>query len=112
MNIGFIGLGVMGRPMAHNLIKAGHSLVLNRVKPASQFLVECALLTTAGGVAGTALGLVGSLAIQRFAAWPTALSPLMLAVALLMALLTGVGFGFYPAWRAAHLEPMEALRHE
>ena len=49
---------------------------------------------------------------QRFAAWPTALSPLMLAVALLMALLTGVGFGFYPAWRAAHLEPMEALRHE
>lgn len=40
MNIGFIGLGVMGRPMAYNLIKAGHTLLLNRVKPASQFLVE------------------------------------------------------------------------
>jgi 2-hydroxy-3-oxopropionate reductase len=40
MNIGFIGLGLMGRPMAHNLIKAGHALVLNRVKAESQFLVE------------------------------------------------------------------------
>ena len=40
MNIGFIGLGVMGRPMAANLIKGGHSLFINRVKPVSQFLVE------------------------------------------------------------------------
>jgi 2-hydroxy-3-oxopropionate reductase len=40
MNIGFIGLGVMGRPMAENLIKAGHSLSLNRVKQASQYLVD------------------------------------------------------------------------
>jgi 2-hydroxy-3-oxopropionate reductase len=40
MNIGFIGLGVMGRPMAENLIKAGHSLFLNRVKASSQHLVE------------------------------------------------------------------------
>jgi 2-hydroxy-3-oxopropionate reductase len=40
MNIGFIGLGVMGRPMAANLIKAGNTLWLNRVKPESQFLVE------------------------------------------------------------------------
>jgi 2-hydroxy-3-oxopropionate reductase len=40
VNIGFIGLGLMGRPMAHNLIKAGHTLFLNRVKPVSQFLVE------------------------------------------------------------------------
>lgn len=39
MDIGFIGLGVMGRPMAANLIEAGHTLRLNRVKPASQFLV-------------------------------------------------------------------------
>ena len=40
MNIGFIGLGVMGRPMAHNLIKAGHSLFLHRVKPVSQPLID------------------------------------------------------------------------
>lgn len=40
MNIGFIGLGVMGRPMAANLLAAGHSLLVSRLKPASQFLVD------------------------------------------------------------------------
>ena len=50
--------------------------------------------------------------IQRLAGWPTALSPLLLALALLTALAVGIGFGFYPAWRAAHLEPMDALRHD
>nr|WP_295982728.1 2-hydroxy-3-oxopropionate reductase [uncultured Agrobacterium sp.] len=40
MNIGFIGLGVMGRPMAENLIDAGHALVLNRIKPVSQHLLD------------------------------------------------------------------------
>ncbi|AJY44866.1 2-hydroxy-3-oxopropionate reductase [Martelella endophytica] len=40
MNIGFIGLGLMGRPMAAHLIDAGHTLFINRVKPVSEFLVE------------------------------------------------------------------------
>src|SRR5210317_1296547 len=40
MNIGFIGLGVMGRPMAQHLIEGGHTVFLNRVKDASQHLVE------------------------------------------------------------------------
>jgi putative ABC transport system permease protein len=79
---------------------------------AAHFLVESSLLTSAGGLIGATLGIVGSLAIQRFAGWPTALSPAMLLAALLTALLVGIGFGFYPAWHAAQLEPMEALRHE
>src|SRR3569623_3023389 len=60
MNIGFIGLGVMGRPMAHNLIKAGHSLFLHRVKPTSQSLVDAGgkALDSAEAVARTADGII------------------------------------------------------
>jgi len=79
---------------------------------AAQFLVESSLLTVAGGVFGSVLGLAGSSVIQRFAGWPTAVHPLMLAAALVVALGVGVGFGFYPAWHAAGLEPMDALRRE
>jgi putative ABC transport system permease protein len=79
---------------------------------AAQFLVESSLLTAAGGLIGLGLGVAGSAVIQRLAGWPTALSPVMVPAALITALAVGVGFGFYPAWRAAQLEPMEALRHE
>ena len=77
-----------------------------------QFLVESSLLTVIGGVLGALLGVVGSFLIQSLAGWPTALSPAMLMVAVVVALIVGVGFGFYPAWQAAQLEPMEALRTE
>jgi putative ABC transport system permease protein len=79
---------------------------------AAQFLVESSLLTAAGGVLGAALGIVGAVVIHRFAGWPTAIAPFLLVVALAMAVLVGVGFGFYPAWHASRLEPMEALRRE
>ena len=79
---------------------------------AAQFLVESSLLTSAGGVIGAVVGVAGSMAIQALAGWPTALSPGMLLAGLVVALAVGIGFGFYPAWHAAHLEPMEALRSE
>jgi putative ABC transport system permease protein len=79
---------------------------------ASHFLTEATLLTGSGGLIGILLGVLGSVAIQYLAGWATALSPLMLLVALVTALLVGIGFGSYPAWRAAHLEPMEALRQQ
>jgi putative ABC transport system permease protein len=79
---------------------------------AAQFLAESSLLTAAGGVLGALLGAGGAALIQQLAGWPTALSPLMLMLALLTALAVGVGFGSYPAWLAARLAPMDALRHE
>jgi putative ABC transport system permease protein len=81
-----------------------------RSEIAAHFLAESTLLTASGGLAGILVGLVGSVLIQHYAGWTTALSPLMLVLALLTALAVGIGFGFYPAWRAAHLEPMVALR--
>jgi putative ABC transport system permease protein len=77
-----------------------------------QFLVEASLLTTSGGLLGALVGLLGASAIQWFAGWPTAVAPSMLATSLVMALGVGVGFGLYPAWHAAELEPMEALRRD
>jgi putative ABC transport system permease protein len=79
---------------------------------AAQFLAESSLLTAAGGVLGALLGAAGATLIQRLAGWPTALSPSMLGVALLTAVAVGIGFGSYPAWLAARLAPMDALRHE
>jgi putative ABC transport system permease protein len=77
---------------------------------AAQFLVEASLLTGMGGVIGTVLGLVAAVLIQAVAGWPTAVSAAMLLAALLTAVGVGVGFGSYPAWQAAQLQPMEALR--
>ena len=111
------GIGIMNIMMASvaertREVGIRRAVGATRRDVASQFLVESALLTLAGGVLGALLGILGSSLIQRLAEWPTALSPLMLALALLMALGVGIGFGLYPAWRAAQLEPMEALRHE
>jgi putative ABC transport system permease protein len=79
---------------------------------AAQFLTESSLLTAAGGVLGALVGTAGAGMIQRLAGWPTALSPWMLLLALVTAVAVGVGFGSYPAWLAARLAPMDALRHE
>ena len=86
--------------------------VISRRDIGVQFLVESSLLTATGGVLGTLLGVVGSAAIQSLAGWPTALSAAMLLTGLLTATAVGVGFGFYPAWEAARLEPMDALRRD
>jgi putative ABC transport system permease protein len=77
-----------------------------------QFLVEAVTLSMIGGVAGIAIGLVGSQAISRFAEWRTQVPPESIAMAFGFAACVGVFFGFYPARKAARLDPIEALRYE
>jgi len=77
-----------------------------------QFLVEAVALAALGGLVGLLLGMAGLLVTQYGLHWAAAASPAMLAVALAMAAITGVVFGFVPARRAAFLDPVIALRSE
>ncbi len=77
-----------------------------------QFLVEAVTLSLIGGLAGIALGLAAALAIAQFAGWRILVSPAAVALAVAFAFVIGVFFGFYPARKAAHLNPVEALRFE
>jgi putative ABC transport system permease protein len=113
--VGGIGImNIMLASVAERTREVGvrRALGARRRDVAAQFLVESSLLTVTGGVLGSVLGLLGAALIQAFAGWPTAVHPLMLAAALLVALAVGIGFGLYPAWHAAGLDPVEALRRE
>jgi putative ABC transport system permease protein len=77
-----------------------------------QFLVEATTLSLIGGLIGIAAGLGSSEAISYFARWRTLISPESIALAFGFAAAVGVVFGFYPARKAARLDPIEALRYE
>ena len=77
-----------------------------------QFLSEATVLSLIGGGIGVALGLLTTWLIGRIAQWPTALSPGSIALAFLVSGTVGVFFGWYPARKAARLDPIEALRWE
>ena len=77
-----------------------------------QFLVEAVALSLVGGLVGAALGVGVSIAVSRFAGWPTLIAPEAVLGALLFAGAVGIFFGFYPARRAASLDPIAALRFE
>ena len=77
-----------------------------------QFLVEAVTLSVIGGVAGVAAGLTGSRAINYIAEWPTLVAPDTILLAFGFAAAVGIFFGFYPARKAARLDPIEALRYE
>jgi putative ABC transport system permease protein len=77
-----------------------------------QFLSEAILLAVGGWLAGLVLGLVGAAMVAFFARWRVALSPQMLLVSLATVLTAGLGFGIWPARKAALIPPIRALQME
>ncbi len=77
-----------------------------------QFLIESVLLSFIGGVAGIALGILASRVISAIVGWPTVVSLFSVVLAFGFSGLVGIFFGFYPAYKASLLDPIEALRYE
>ena len=77
-----------------------------------QFLVEAIVISLFGGLLGIGLGFGLSAALEKFLQWPTSIPPNAIGMAFGFAAATGVFFGFYPARKAAGLDPIEALRYE
>jgi ABC-type antimicrobial peptide transport system permease subunit len=78
----------------------------------SQFLAEAVLLCLFGGLGGILLGRGVSYAVTTLLHWPTVPSLAAVAVAVVVSATVGIIFGYYPAWKAARLDPIEALRYE
>ena len=77
-----------------------------------QFLTEAVVLSLFGGGMGILFGLSASYLITKTLGWPVLVSPVVIVIAVLFSMAVGVFFGFYPARRAAQLDPIEALRYE
>ncbi|MEQ1885274.1 MAG: ABC transporter permease [Bryobacteraceae bacterium] len=78
----------------------------------SQFLVEAVTLSVSGGAIGILVGLTVSALISYFAGWTTVISGGAILLAFLFSALVGVSFGFYPARKAAYMDPIQALHYE
>ncbi len=77
-----------------------------------QFLVESLILSFAGGIIGILLGEGTSYLVARLLGWPTELAPWAIAAAFGVSAAVGILFGYYPAWKASRLDPIQALRYE
>jgi len=77
-----------------------------------QFLVEAVVMAATGGLIGILLGIGSSELLKKWAQWPTLIDPGIVAIAFFFSGAVGVFFGFYPAQKAANLDPIDALRYE
>ena len=77
-----------------------------------QFILEAVVLSTLGGALGVALGVAGAQTIGNLQGWPILVEPSSAIGAFLFSAFVGMFFGFYPAWRASRLNPIDCLRYE
>ncbi len=78
----------------------------------AQFLVESTTLALIGGIVGVGFGIVGAEMVPSLWGWRTVISPIYGVLSFIVSALVGIFFGAYPAWKAAKLHPIDALRHE
>jgi ABC-type antimicrobial peptide transport system permease subunit len=111
------GIGIMNIMLA-NVTERTSEIGLRRAIGASerdvvhQFLSETVLVSVSGGVFGIVIGVILALAINVFAGWETAVSLWSVVLPFVISAVIGIGFGVYPAMKAARLDPATALRHE
>ena len=111
------GIGIMNITLA-TVMERTREIGIRRAMGAKrrhivfQFLTETLLLALVGGMFGIVLGVVGPLLVERFAHMRTIVTPWSLMLAFGISAAVGILFGIYPAYRAAHMDPIEALRHE
>ncbi len=77
-----------------------------------QFLTEAVVLSAMGGAIGILSGLILSFLIPRVLGWPVSVSTTAILIAVIFSIAVGIFFGYYPARKAARLNPIEALRYE
>jgi putative ABC transport system permease protein len=78
----------------------------------AQFLIEALILSSLSGTLGAIVGVVASSIFSRALSWPTIIPPQWIVITVVFSAFIGVFFGFYPASKAALLDPIEALRYE
>jgi putative ABC transport system permease protein len=111
------GIGIMNIMLATVLERTREIGLLRavgarKVDIQRQFLMESATVAAIGAFIGIFFGLLLAFAIQQFAGWPAAWSPFAVILSVTICLATGIGFGWYPARKAAELDPIKALHAE
>ena len=107
MNIMLVSVTERTREIGIRMAIGARSGVIKR-----QFLIESITLSLVGGVIGVLFGIGTSITISRTLHWPTLVSPVSVIVAVAFSVFVGVAFGYYPARKAASLDPIDALRYE
>ncbi len=107
MNIMFVSVTERTREIGLRIAVGARSMSI-----LLQFLIEAVVLSGVGGLIGIVLGVVGAGAVAIFGHWPMAVPVTGILLAFSFSALTGIFFGYYPASKAAHLDPIEALRFE
>jgi putative ABC transport system permease protein len=107
MNIMLVSVTERTREIGIRMAIGARSRVIRR-----QFLIESITLSLVGGILGVLVGVGASITISRTLEWPTLISPISIIASVVFSVVVGVVFGYYPARKAASLDPIEALRYE